>query len=323
LKIEKVTISVIILTKNSMRTIDECLKSVLQQTLPPQEVIIVDGNSKDGTIEVLKRYPVKLLIEPGLGYGYARNIGLKNALGDVVAFVDSDCVLEKNYLEELIPQLSKNNGQIGGVGGITHPLIKNLISESLNVRLFGVSADSDNTIREIDSIGGGTSAYPKELLLKIGGFDTNISGGEDYELNLRLRKSGYKLMLIPSAISFHQHPTTLKKLAIKWYNYGKFLVDMAFKTHQSQFLLSTWAWIAGSFAILAIALFTKILFFWAMLLVTFFLPWGLYYGKQTVIFLVHNRKFKYLALPFIHQTIIISRSLGVVTATLRHLFKLT
>ena len=309
----------IILTKNSVKTIDKCLNSVFQQTLRPDEVVVVDGHSQDGTLEVVNKYPVKLVSEPGLGYGYARNIGLENATGDIVAFVDSDCLLEKNYLTELIPPLDTTEIRVGGVGGITYPLNKNIISESLNVRLFGISADSDTKIREIDSLGGGTSAYPKELLKKIGGFDVHVIGGEDFELNLRLRKAGYKLLVVPSAISYHLHPTTLKKLASKWYNYGKFLVDLAVKKGQARLLMSTWVWILSCFALVAISLFTGKLLVWAILLVAFFLPWGLYYGRQTVVFLVHNPKLKYLALPFVHQAIIISRSSGVVVATIRFL----
>ncbi len=305
-----------------MKTIDQCLASIFQQTLLPDEVIVVDGNSTDGTLEILKKYTAKIVTEPGLGYGYARNLGIENATGDIITFVDSDCQLEKNYLTELIPPLATANNSIGGVGGITYPIKRNLISESLNVRLFGISAESENKIREIDSIGGGTSAYPKELLKKIGGFDVDITGGEDYELNIRLRKAGYKLLLVPTAISYHLHPTTLKRLAKKWYNYGKFLVDMAVKKGQTQLLISTWGWILGCLAILAVAIYTRELIIWLILLLAFFVPWGLYYGKQTITFLRHNPKAKYLALPFIHQTIILSRSAGVVVATFYHLFKI-
>jgi O-antigen biosynthesis protein len=305
-----------------VKTIDQCLASVFQQTLLPDEVVVVDGNSEDGTLEIIKKYPAKVVTEPGLGYGYARNIGLENATGDIIAFVDSDCQLEKNYLTELIPPLANAESNIAGVGGITYPIKKNLISESLNVRLFGISTDTENKIREIDTIGGGTSAYHKELLKKIGGFDTEVTGGEDYELNIRLRKAGYKLLLIPTAISYHLHPTTLKKLAKKWYNYGKFLVDMALKKGQTRLLLSTWGWIIGCIAVLAVAIYSGNLIVWLILLFAFFVPWVLYYGKQTATFIRHNPKAKYLALPFIHQTIILSRSSGVVVATFQHIFKI-
>lgn len=305
-----------------MRTIDQCLESVFQQTLPPDEVVVVDGNSDDGTLDIIKKYPAKIVTEPGLGYGHARNIGLEAATGDIVAFVDSDCQLEKNYLTELIPPLITAKNDVAGVGGITYPIKRNLISESLNVRLFGISTDSENKIREIDSIGGGTSAYPKDLLKKIGGFTVDITGGEDYELNIRLRKAGYKLLLVPTAISNHMHPNTLKKLAAKWYNYGKFLVDMAFKKNQTRLLLSTWGWIVGCLAIFLAALYTRNFLVWLLLILAFFTPWALYYGKQTATFLRHNLKAKYLTFPFIHQTIILSRSAGIVVATLEHIFKI-
>ena len=116
MEISKVTTSIIVLTKNSVSTIDKCLQSIFAQTKKPQEVLVIDGNSTDGTLEIVKKYPVKLSSEPGLGYGHARNLGVKNALSETIAFVDSDCILDKEYLSELLTTLLSSELTIGGVG---------------------------------------------------------------------------------------------------------------------------------------------------------------------------------------------------------------
>ena len=84
---------------------------------------------------------------------------------------------------------------MGGVGGVFHPLESNLVSDSFQVRFFGASPFNETEIREIESLGAGASAYPRELLSKIGWFDASLRGGEDLDLSIRLRKAGYVLGL--------------------------------------------------------------------------------------------------------------------------------
>jgi glycosyltransferase involved in cell wall biosynthesis len=87
-------VSVILLTKNSAATIQKSLESIFQQTRQPKEVVVVDGSSSDGTLDIVKKYPVKLVSEPGLGFGHARNVGVQNDSGDIIFFIDSDCYAE-------------------------------------------------------------------------------------------------------------------------------------------------------------------------------------------------------------------------------------
>lgn len=316
---QKKKVSVIVLTKNSVKTIGSCLNSIFQQTLSPDEVLIIDGISQDGTLEVIKEYPVKLVSEPNLGYGFARNVGLTTASGEIVAFVDSDCVLEKNYLKELIAVLTSKQ-DIAGVGGIVYSKERNYISESFNVRLFGISS-FETEIREVDSISGGTCAYPKDLLIKVGGFNSEIKGGEDFELNFRLRKSGYKLLVVPSARTYHYHPTSISRLITKWFSYGEFLVDMSLKNNLKRDLFFSWGWLLVCISLFLFSIFNGFLLGWLLFLSVFFTPWIVYYSSQTIKFWLKNRKMKYIFLPLIHQILIISRTVGVVFATLKYPFK--
>ncbi|MEM3522621.1 MAG: glycosyltransferase, partial [Candidatus Bathyarchaeia archaeon] len=89
----KKNVSIIVPVKNCKPTIKSLLDSLMKLKYPKDtlEIIIVDGNSKDGTREILKNYSVKVLEEPGLGLNYARNIGFKNSTGEIIAFTDGDC----------------------------------------------------------------------------------------------------------------------------------------------------------------------------------------------------------------------------------------
>src|SRR3990170_3006911 len=101
-------ISVIVPVYNDAQRIGKCIESLLQQTYPHEkyEVIIIDNGSTDETREVIKKYPVKLLIEDKIQSSYAaRNKGIKNAKGEVIAFTDSDCIPGNDWIERGVANL--------------------------------------------------------------------------------------------------------------------------------------------------------------------------------------------------------------------------
>ncbi len=89
---DKPTISVIIPVHNGERFLAEAIRSVLAQTLPPNEIIVVDDGSTDASAEVARAFglPVRVLAQPNLGPAAARNLGVENACGDLLAFLDAD-----------------------------------------------------------------------------------------------------------------------------------------------------------------------------------------------------------------------------------------
>ena len=97
-------ISVIIPVKNEADKIEQRLEAVFNQTVKPHEVIVVDGHSVDNTVETTRKFPVRILYKNHGTVGGARQVGAETAKGVFIAFMDADCIPERNWLENLIKE---------------------------------------------------------------------------------------------------------------------------------------------------------------------------------------------------------------------------
>lgn len=114
------SISVIIITLNRAESLKDTLTSLVKQSRQPDEVIVVDNGSQDNTKEVTlsfsNRLNIRYIYEGQRGVPYARNAGIRNATKDIIAFIDDDCVADKNWLKYLeIPFIK--DPYVGVVGG--------------------------------------------------------------------------------------------------------------------------------------------------------------------------------------------------------------
>ena len=116
------SISVVVITFNRCESLRETLESLTMQTRLPNEVVVVDNNSKDKTLDVTLSFrdklPVKYIMESKRGIPFARNTGIKNCKGDIIAFIDDDCMAIPQWLE-LIEKHFIRDPYIGIVGGET------------------------------------------------------------------------------------------------------------------------------------------------------------------------------------------------------------
>jgi glycosyltransferase involved in cell wall biosynthesis len=97
-------ISVIIPVLNEGGKIERCLKSVFAQSLPPCEVIVIDGKSSDDTVDRAKKFPVRMFYEDCHSIAHGRQLGVENASGEYLAFTDADCVADKDWLASLFKE---------------------------------------------------------------------------------------------------------------------------------------------------------------------------------------------------------------------------
>jgi GT2 family glycosyltransferase len=231
-------VSVIVTARNEKDTIESCILSIFDQSYSHFEVIVIDQNSSDGTLQKAaaltersksilscKRY-VSLSVEadsPARG----RNIGVKLSQGSIIAFIDADCVAERDWLINLVEHLHQPVGMVGGPNVLKHfaPSISTRAIDGALETYLG-SGGSTQFLRiknktQVNAHGSSNLAMQKELFLKIGGFNENLRYNEDSELSIRMRKSGYKILYIPDAIVNHfMGIDTYSDLLHKLYRYG-------------------------------------------------------------------------------------------------------
>ncbi|MDI6884594.1 MAG: glycosyltransferase, partial [Hadesarchaea archaeon] len=173
-------ISVIVPTYNEGKTIERCLKALKNQTFKDYEIVVIDGHSKDNTVEIAKKYADRILYDEGKGAGAARNLAVKAVDSKIVAFVDGDTTVPENWVETVDKAFEK---EVVGVGG---PLLPEG-GGFLDKLIFFVCAD---LLRRISSalgshqFSGANCAYSREAYLKVGGFSEGLDMLDDVDLSM-------------------------------------------------------------------------------------------------------------------------------------------
>lgn len=178
-------VSVVIPAYNEEKWIASCIKSVLRDTYPHKEIIVVDDASTDGTSEILKQLPIKVIRnEKSVGPSSARNIGVKEAKGEIIVFIDAHCIVEdSNWIQRFLQFFQ--NPKIGAVGGY----FKRKESKWGRPSKLGKSPPSPR--RLVKSANG---AYRKVVFEQVGGFDPLIEWGGDAALTYKVLRSGWKVV---------------------------------------------------------------------------------------------------------------------------------
>ncbi len=222
------SVTVVVPVKNGEQTIEPLLESLqkLDYNNDKVEVIIVDGNSTDMTQEIVKKYPVKLVVEKRKGLNVARNTGIKKGNGEIVAFTDSDCIVPSNWVTKIVENFK--NPQVSCVGGSAKALNSDFVSQYADnsiVRLMPFFTKRE----ELDKVkpffrhpAGCNMAYRKKVAEEIGYFDENIQYGfDEVEFADRVCKAGYKMVLDPKVLVWHKHRSTLGEFLKQNFQYGR------------------------------------------------------------------------------------------------------
>ena len=213
--------SVIIPTRNEEKNLPELLESLKNQTYKKKfEIIIVDGKSTDRTREIAKAYGCKVFVQKKLGIANARNLGWKKARGDILAFLEADHKVNKEFIKEV--EKSFKNEEVKCARPIVIPVRKNWIQKALAVQI-------ELTTRRQKAWEFPT-IFRKEVLESTGGWDESIDFAEDREFPTRIKKAGYKSVLIKKAIVYAKPVDNFWKLFKQGRWYGRNIFSYLKKT---------------------------------------------------------------------------------------------
>ncbi|AGA28603.1 glycosyltransferase [Singulisphaera acidiphila] len=226
-------VSVVVCTYNGGRTLDQCLQSLQALDYPDYEVIVVDDGSTDATGEVLERFPeITAIRQANLGLSVARNVGLATATGSIIAYTDSDCFADPDWLSHLVDQLNRNGA--AAVGG------PNLTPD--DGWLAGCIAASPGQPTHVlledqlaEHVPGCNMAFRREALEAIHGFDPGFrTAGDDVDVCWRLQNAGYRITFAPGACVWHHRRHTPRRYFKQQAGYGEAEALLSF-THPDRF----------------------------------------------------------------------------------------
>jgi len=194
-------ISIIIRTKNEERWIEQCLKKIFDQNYDNFEVILVDNNSKDKTLEKAKKFPVKVIKINKFLPGKAINLGIKKSTGKIIVCLSAHCIpINNNWLKKIIFALK--DPKVAGVYGRQKPLS---YSSDFDKRdLFNLFGPEKKIQKKDTFFHNANSAFKKKLWSKIP-FDEKTKHIEDRIWGNQVINKGYKIIYEPDASVYHWH----------------------------------------------------------------------------------------------------------------------
>ncbi|MFA6268456.1 MAG: glycosyltransferase [archaeon] len=206
--------SIIVPCYNCEKTIKACINSILEQkTKTDFEIILVDDGSTDKTanrINQTKSKKIQYIYQKNAGPAKARNAGTKKAKGEIYLFTDSDCIVESNWLKEMLAPFSDK--KVAAVQGAYKTKQKELLSRFSQIEIED-RYEIMRVSKHLDWVGSYSAAYRADVYKQMKGFDESFpkASGEDPELSYKVAEAGWKIIFNPNAVVYHTHPNSLKK----------------------------------------------------------------------------------------------------------------
>src|SRR5713101_3895040 len=214
-------VSVVICAFNADRTMRACLESLRTIDYPNYEVIIVDDGSFDRTAEISADFPeFRLIRQPNRGLSVARNVGMQAAHGDLIAYTDSDCVVDPDWLTLMVRTMTDSS--FDGCGGPNYApheagWVEGAVAASPGAPCHVLIGDD-----RAEHLAGCNMVFRKTALLAIGGFDPQFTAaGDDVDICWRLIDGGYSVGFCPAAFVWHFRRNTVKAYYGQQRGYGK------------------------------------------------------------------------------------------------------
>jgi glycosyltransferase involved in cell wall biosynthesis len=208
----KIKVSIVIPAYNEEKYIGGCLDAIAKQEYSNYEIILVDNGSSDKTIKIATDYEIEILQNASLNISGLRNLGASKARGNILIFIDSDCIPVKDWLFNGILRLQDKNVGVTGAACSMPP-------KSTWVEKAWYSSKPKG-VREVNFLGTANMFVWKELFDRLSGFNKELRTGEDYEFCNRVKRCGYKVVSDDDIKVFHlRGPRTLIERLKKeiWY----------------------------------------------------------------------------------------------------------
>lgn len=282
------TVSIIVPCYNEEKTIIQLLDGIHSQLFPidEMEVVIADGLSEDGTRQMIEKFKqehpelaVSVVENHNRSIPSGLNTAIKASTGEFIIRLDAHSIPKPDYVRRCIEALRKNLAEnVGGIWNVqpgnTSWIAKSIAaagSHPLGVGDAGYRYATQAAY--VDTVPFG--AYRRELLDKVGYYDESLLTNEDYELNVRIRQSGGRILLDPSIQSTYFARSNLRTLARQYMRYGYWKAQMLRKYPKT----IRWRQALPPLFVLGVLLLAILspifVFFWYMLLIILLLYFGI------------------------------------------------
>lgn len=233
-------VSIVIVTQNRADDLDECLCSIINQTLKADEIIVVDNASNDNTVEMVRlKYPlVKLILMPfNTGCPGGRNIGIVNSSGEIIFFLDDDCIIDQDAIEKIVNRFNKEPEL-----GVISMAVVNFYSNSKAVPYFSPQ-NLGLEERYFYNFSGGASAIKKEVFDKAGLFPQDyLYGGEERDISYRILSEGYRILYFPEVKMHHKISPLMRNIYIRFKSniYNEITIFLKYYPYNKAFAAILW-----------------------------------------------------------------------------------
>lgn len=220
-------VSIIIPTYNSEKHIAGVIDAILSQDYPQDdlEIIVIDDNSTDNTSKIVNSY-IKLSADINFivkdkkmkrGAAASSNLGIKLSSGEIVCSIDSDAIISEGWLKHVVAEFS--DPEVAAVAGY----IKTANPERLVARFMGAELEDryhQIKSKEVDHVSTCNTAYRKKIIEAVGGFDEELYYGYDVDLSYKVKKAGYRILLMKNVGCRHIWKSTLIDYLIQQFHSG-------------------------------------------------------------------------------------------------------
>ena len=218
-------VSFVIPTFNSEMTLEKCLASIRNQEYPDIEIVVVDGYSKDNSVQIARRYTDKIIFDHGT-YGQACQVGAENCTGEVLGLFDSDIIIpHKDWLKNAVDLFQCDN-KISTIWPVNTAPPNGSLTTRWYFNFWKIFME-DRIKKGKGYFGGGNSLFLKKCLENIGGVSKEMHWGADFDWAKKLNNRGYKVVFLKDPI-YHDTMKTVQEFARKQFTGAKTFTKTGF-----------------------------------------------------------------------------------------------